>query len=87
MTHLSMINAHESVSKFEDYDEDENGARIMKPNANSAFGAFSMPREPELAQDSGQRMDTYNDDENCAIRYIVYMCPVWLRLITQVTEL
>ena len=36
----------------------------MKPNPNSAFGAFSMPREPELAQDSGQRMDTYNDDEN-----------------------
>lgn len=36
----------------------------MKPNSNSAFGAFSMPREPELAQDSGQRMDTYNDDEN-----------------------
>ena len=50
---------------IEDYDEDQEG---MKPNPNSAFGAFSMPRkgneEAELAQDSGARMDTYNDDEN-----------------------
>ena len=36
---------------IEDYDDGdgENGARVMKPNPNSAFGAFSMPREPELA--------------------------------------
>lgn len=45
---------------IEDYDEDDG----LRANPNSAFGAFSMPREAELAQDSGARMDTYNDDEN-----------------------
>ena len=32
---------------IEDYDEDENGGRVMKANPNSAFGAFAMPRKGE----------------------------------------
>jgi hypothetical protein len=32
---------------IEDYDEDENGKR---PNPNSAFGAFAMPRKGEEAE-------------------------------------
>ena len=51
---------------IEDYDEDDPAAAARAlANPNSAFGAFAMPRqaEPDLAVDSGARMDTYNDDE------------------------
>jgi len=49
---------------IEDYDDDEHPG-MKRPNPNSAFGAFHMPRkvEEELEVDSGARIDTYNDDD------------------------
>ena len=51
-SHLTMINAHESVSKFEDYDKDESDSNKAIELTSSIDEAFPRSR-PKVSSASG----------------------------------